>query len=92
MQHRKQVAVALSCIGATRQMSAGISSAHVEAQHRITLSTKGYTKPAHAFATTGSTKTMEYDHHCLWLWRAIKESEQRTRSCCTTAQSRHLHL
>jgi hypothetical protein len=35
---------------------------------------------------------MEYDHHCLWLWRAIKESEQRTRSCCTAAQGRHLDL
>jgi hypothetical protein len=52
MQHGKKVAIALGRIGATRQMSARISSAHIEAQHRKTLSSKGYTKPAHAFATT----------------------------------------
>jgi hypothetical protein len=83
MQHGKKVAIALGRIGATRQMSARISSTHIEAQHRKTLGSKGYTKPAHTFATTGSTKTMEYDHHCLWLWRAIKESEQRTRASGT---------
>ena len=92
MQHGKKVAVALGCIGATRQMPARISSAHVEAQHRITRCSKGDTKPAHAFATTGSTEPMQHNHQRLRSWWTIQEGEQGSRTRRTAAQGRHLNL